>query len=163
MAAGVLGGILAGCGSPAPDSASNLESRAATVNTAKVSATGRTELGAQGTRQVSDARVSGRENRSDQSGRASVSQPAIVDAPDGAMEERTATMSPDIPEAIAKDLGSSDARIRFRALDYWETPSDQPPLTPVFEAMEDEDPAVRAKAAMIVERHMDLEQEQEGE
>ena len=69
----------------------------------------------------------------------------------------------DIPDAIAKDLGSPDPHIRSRALEYWETQLDQPPLTPVFEAMEDEDPAVRAKAGTIVERHMDLVKEQEGE
>lgn len=34
-------------------------------------------------------------------------------------------------------------------------------LTPVVEAMEDEDPVVRSKAAPIVELHMDLEKEQE--
>jgi hypothetical protein len=162
IAACVLIGILAGCGSPASDPTSGLDSRAATGKPANVSATGSAELGAQGTRQVSDARMSGRGDRSGQNDRASASQPAIADKSDETTEERNAVMSPDIPEAIAEDLGSPDARIRYRALDYWETQQDQPPLTPVFEAMEDEDPAVRAKAATIVERHMDLEKEQEG-
>lgn len=163
MAACVLGGILAGCGSPAADPASGLDSRAATVNTAKVSPTGSTELGAQGTGQMSDARVSGRGDRADPNDRVSASQPAIAKKSDESMEERNAALSPDIPEAIAKDLSSPHALIRYRALDYWETQQQQPPLTPVFEAMEDEDPAVRAKAATIVERHMDVEKEPEGD
>ena len=167
MAACVLGGVLTGCGSPASDPASGLDSRAATVNTANVSATSRAELGAQGSGQGSgqgsDTRVSERGDRSGPSDRASTSQPTTAEKSDETTEKRNAAMSPDIPEVIAKDLSSPDAHIRYRALDYWDTQRDQPPLTPVFEAMEDEDPAVRAKAATIVERHMDLETEQEGD
>ena len=163
MAACVLGGVLTGCGSPASDPASGLDSRAATVTTANVSATSRAELGAQGSGQGSDTRVSERGDRSGPSDRASTSQPTTAEKSDETTEKRNAAMSPDIPEVIAKDLSSPDAHIRYRALDYWDTQRDQPPLTPVFEAMEDEDPAVRAKAATIVERHMDLETEQEGD
>ena len=163
MATCVLGGVLTGCGSPASDPASGLDSRAATVNTANVSGTSRAELGAQGPGQGSDTRVSERRDRPGPSDRASTGQPTIVEKSDETTEERNAAMSPDIPEVIAKDLSSPDAHIRYRALDYWDTQRDQPPLTPVFEAMEDEDPAVRAKAATIVERHMDLETEQEGD
>lgn len=167
MAACVFGGVLAGCGSPASDPVSGLDSRAATVNTANESATSRAELGAQGTGrrtgQGSDTRVSERGTRSGPSDRASTGQPTIEEKSDEPTEERNAAMSPDIPEVVAKDLSSPDAHVRYRALDYWETQRDQPPLTPVFEAMEDEDPAVRAKAATIVERHMDLETEQAEE
>lgn len=167
MAACVLGGVLAGCGSPASDPASGPDSPATTVNTANVPATSRAELGAQGmgqrTGQGSDTPVSERVARSGPSDRASTGQPTIAEKSDETTEEGSAAMSPDIPEVIAKDLSSPDAQIRYRALGYWETQRDQPPLTPVFEAMEDEDPAVRAKAATIVERQMDLETEQEGE
>lgn len=163
MAAGVLGGMLAGCGSPASDPVSAVDSRTATVNTAKGSGIHGSGLDAQGTGQVSDARVSERTNRPGPSDRTSVAQPEAVDKSDEQTEERHASISPDIPDAIAKDLGSPDPHIRSRALEYWETQLDQPPLTPVFEAMEDEDPAVRAKAGTIVERHMDMVKEQEGE
>lgn len=66
---------------------------------------------------------------------------------------------PSIPDSIAKDIGSPDARARYRALDYWETKGTQAPLDPVFEAMEDEDEAVRAKATEIIERYWDAEHE----
>ncbi len=163
MAACVLGGVLTGCGSPASDPTSGLDSRAATGKTANASANGSAELGAQGTGQVSDAHLSGRGDRSVPSDRASANQPTIAKKSDETTEERNTEMSPDIPETVAKDLGSPDAHIRYRALDYWETQLDQPPLTPVFEAMEDEDPGVRAKAATIVERHMDLEKAHEAD
>lgn len=163
MAACVLGGALAGCGSSSSEPASGLDSRAATGKTMNASATGRAELGAQGTAQVSDARVSERRDRSGLSDRVPARQPAIAEKREETPEERTAAMSPDIPEAIAKDLGSPDAHVRYRALDYWDTQPTQPPLTPVFEAMEDEDSAVRAKAATIVEQHMDLEKAQARE
>lgn len=152
MAACILGGILAGCGSSASDPASGIASRQAAVNTAKMSPTASPEYRAPGAGQASDAPVSGRGNR------ASASQPAIAKQSDEPTEERTAALPPDIPEAITKDLGSPEAHVRYRALDYWETPQkQQPPLTPVFEAMEDEDAGVRTKAATIVERHMDVE------
>lgn len=68
---------------------------------------------------------------------------------------------PSIPDSIAKDIGSPDARTRYRALDHWETKGTQAPLDPVFEALEDEDEAVRAKATAILERHWAMEQERE--
>lgn len=154
--------VLAGCGPPASDPVSGLDSRAATGKTANVSATSGAEIGAQTTGQASDARVSGRGDHSGQTDKASTGQPAISGKSDGTTDERNTSLSPNIPETVAKDLGSPDARVRYHALDYWETQQDQPPLIPVFEAMEDEDPAVRAKAATIVEQRMDLEQEQEG-
>ncbi|HSL05655.1 MAG TPA: hypothetical protein VK901_19195 [Nitrospiraceae bacterium] len=67
---------------------------------------------------------------------------------------------PSIPDSIAKDLGSPDARARYRALDHWETKGTQAPLDPVFEAMEDEDEAVRAKATAIIEQQWAIEHEQ---
>jgi hypothetical protein len=68
---------------------------------------------------------------------------------------------PSIPDSIAKDLVSSDARTRYRALDHWEAKDTKAPLDPVFEAMEDEDEAVRAKATAIVEKHWAAEKERE--
>jgi hypothetical protein len=73
--------------------------------------------------------------------------------------------SANLPASIAKDLASPDARTRYRALDHWETKEDsklsKSPLDPVFEAMEDEDEAVRAKATAIVEQYWTAEQERE--
>lgn len=161
IAAGVLGGVLAGCGSPASDPPSGLNSRAAAVDTAKGSETRSAEVGTQKPEQVSDTRLSGTGDRSGQNDRPSAGRQAIAEKSDETMEERNAETSPDIPESIVKDLSSPDPHIRYRALDYWGTQVDEPPLTPVFEAMEDEDPAVRAKAATIVERHIDLKKEQE--
>ena len=68
---------------------------------------------------------------------------------------------PSIPDSIAKDIGSPDARTRYRALDHWEAKDSKAPLDPVFEAMEDEDEAVRAKATAIVEKHWAAEKERE--
>lgn len=158
----VLAGGVSACGSSASDPASGLDSRAATGKPANVSATSSTELGAQRTRQVSDAPVTEKWDRSGQSDRASADQAAIADRTDGTTDEGNAVISPNIPEAIAKDLGSPDAHIRYRALDYWETQGAQAPLDAVFEALDDDDAAIRAKAASIVEQHMDLEKEQDG-
>lgn len=58
-------------------------------------------------------------------------------------------------------MGSPEARDRYRALDYWEAKDNKAPLDPVFEALEDKDPAVRAKATAIVERRWAIEQERE--
>jgi hypothetical protein len=66
-----------------------------------------------------------------------------------------------IPKAVAKDLNSSDARDRYRALDYWEEKDSKAPIDPVFDAMGDDDPAVRAKAAAIIERYTAAGEERE--
>ena len=71
----------------------------------------------------------------------------------GKDDENNQPQSPKLPESIAKDLASPDARERFRALNHWEEKGEtKAPLDPVFEAMEDEDEAVRAKATAIVEQ-----------
>jgi hypothetical protein len=64
-----------------------------------------------------------------------------------------------IPPSVEKDLQSLEARDRYRALDYWEAKDSKAPLDPVFEAIEDDDPAVRAKATAIVEQYWAAEQE----
>jgi hypothetical protein len=53
---------------------------------------------------------------------------------------------------VARDLGSTDPRDRSRALEHWNIKGGDAPLDLVFEAMEDEDEAVRAKATAIVEQ-----------
>jgi HEAT repeat protein len=63
--------------------------------------------------------------------------------------------------AVANDLDSLDARVRYRALDHWEAKDSKASLDPIFEAMEDDDPAVRAKATAIVEQRWAAEQERE--
>jgi len=68
---------------------------------------------------------------------------------------------PGIPPAIAKDLDSPDALIRFRALNHWDKQDTKAPLDPVFEALEDEDEAVRAKATALIERQWAIERERE--
>lgn len=66
---------------------------------------------------------------------------------------------PGIPEKVLTDLGAADPRTRYRALEHWEVKDNNVSLDPVFEAMEDEDEAVRAKAAEIVEQRWAEKQE----
>jgi hypothetical protein len=68
---------------------------------------------------------------------------------------------PGIPESIAKDINSPDARVRLRALDHWEKKGSKAPLLPLFDALEDEDDVVRAKATEIIERQWAIEREGE--
>jgi hypothetical protein len=68
---------------------------------------------------------------------------------------------PGIPKSIAKDLDSPDARFRIKALNHWDTKGTKAPLDPVFEALEDENEAVRAKATAIIEQRWAAEQEKE--
>jgi hypothetical protein len=82
----------------------------------------------------------------------------------GKVDADTQSTALNLPESIAKDLTSPDARDRYRALDHWESKNSKgikTPLDPVFEAMEDDDPAVRAKATAIVEQYWAAEQERE--
>jgi hypothetical protein len=67
---------------------------------------------------------------------------------------------PNVPEAIAQGLTSPDASARLQALNYWGKPENKAPLDPLYEAVEDVDPAVRAKATEIIERHWAAEQQQ---
>jgi len=68
---------------------------------------------------------------------------------------------PGIPDSIAKGLESPDARERIQALDHWEKKETKAPLDPVFEAFEDENEAVRAKATAIIEQQWAIERERE--
>jgi len=67
-----------------------------------------------------------------------------------------------LPDDVAQNLTSLDARVRYQALDHWDAKGGPAPLDPVFEAMEDEDPGVRARATAIVEQAWASEEEQEG-
>lgn len=164
----VVSGGLSACGAPGSDPASGLDPRAATGKTANTSEAGEAALGAKGKGQASGVRVSMGPERSGENGRTSADQAAISDRTDGTADEGNAVLSPNIretsfniPETVARSLGSPDARERYRALDYWETQGAQAPLDAVFEALDDDDAAIRAKAASIVEQHMDLEKEQD--
>ena len=66
---------------------------------------------------------------------------------------------PGIPNAIAKGLDSPNAFDRLQALDHWEKKGSKAPLDPVFEALEDENEAVRAKATAIIEQQWVIERE----
>jgi hypothetical protein len=82
----------------------------------------------------------------------------------GKDDENNQPQVANLPETIAKDLASPDARVRYRALDHWEAKDgrdSKAPLEPVFEAMEDDDPAVRAKATAIIDQYWAAEQERE--
>ena len=70
------------------------------------------------------------------------------------VNQSSVSLIADIPDSVAKDLDSPNTRERYRALDHWETKGTQSPLDPVFEALEDDDPAVRANAAAIVEQYV---------
>lgn len=68
---------------------------------------------------------------------------------------------PLIPESIIKDLNSPDARVRLQAMSHWGSKETTAPLDPLFEALDDEDPAVQAKAIEIIERYWAVEKERE--
>ncbi len=68
---------------------------------------------------------------------------------------------PGVPESIAKDLNSPDALDRLQALDYWEKKGTKASFDPVFEALEDENEAIRAKATEIIERQWAIERDRE--
>ena len=57
-----------------------------------------------------------------------------------------------------KDLASPDPSTRLRTLEYWDTKDIQLPSNPVFEAMEDEGEAVRARTIEIIEQQSAIEQ-----
>jgi HEAT repeat protein len=81
-------------------------------------------------------------------------------SPSGKTNTRDRPIIPGIPDPIAKDLDSSDARVRLQALNHWAAPQTTAPLDPLYEALEDEDETVRAKATEIVERRWAAEQGQ---
>jgi hypothetical protein len=147
--------MLIGCGSSTSDPAPGLDSRAAAAQGPAV--------GAQSAGQASNAGASLRGGSAERDGsgqydRSGTDQPEqSAGKPDGSAPSPALN----IPDTIAKDLGSPNPSARYRALDYWETKGTQASMDPVFEAMEDEDPSVRAKAAAIIEQRWEAEQERE--
>jgi hypothetical protein len=80
-------------------------------------------------------------------------------APNVETDGREKLPVPVIPDSIAKDLDSPDARVRLEALDHWGAQGTKAPLDPLFVAMDDEDEAVRRKATEIIERYWGAEHE----
>lgn len=136
---------MAGCGAPSSDKPAKSELR---------EETGKVEARAENARPIT--------GKTGQEGAQSTAPTGSADA--AQQESETASsLSANVPPAIAMDLASPDARTRYRALDYWDNKENQVSLDPVFEAMEDDDPAVRAKATAIVEQYYSREQEGERE
>lgn len=146
----VLCSLMAGCGSPASDKPVSLE-----LHTGSGESEVRTGAATPGIGQARHADLGAGGEQSDQRGVAA-NQPVITT---GQAAKRNPLPSPTIPEAIVKDLTSFDARDRYHALDYWDSKDKKAPLDPVFTAMEDEDPAVRAKATAIVEQYWAADRE----
>lgn len=138
----LLAGV-AGCGPASSDNGPNLKQRAS----AEGSAAGNSS--ASGT-------ISTSVGNSASQGDGLPSKPGTTNLK---TDETDKSPVPGIPTAIAKDLDSPDARLRLRALDHWETKGAKAPLDPVFEALEDEDDAVRAKATAIIEQRWAADKE----
>ena len=84
----------------------------------------------------------------------SITQATELDHGDSKTEQKV----PRVLELVLKDLASSDPETRLLALDYWDAEHIHLLLGPVFEAMEDKDAAVRARATAIIERLWAVEQ-----
>jgi hypothetical protein len=135
--------LLAGCGSPASDQPASLELRAGNGKSEVRTGTAQPRVGNIGQAATQSVTATGSSGTTQQG------------------DEGAPSFPPNIPAAVVKDLASSDARDRYRALDHWEVTDIKAPLDPVFEAMEDDDPAVRAKATAIAEQYWAARQERE--
>lgn len=131
-----------GCGSSVPDESASLQSPPA------VTASHAEKAGAAHSLRMGEATTHQNMIEREASGATALNQ----------SEARNPASIP-IPSSVANDLASPEARDRYRALDYWEAKDRKAPLDPVFEAMEDEDPAVRAKATAIVEQYWAMAEE----
>jgi hypothetical protein len=131
-----------GCGAPPSDKVPGQESRAAITGSSQSAPSQNINQGTNRPGLLSDVSQAANTAGSNQQNRLA-----------GKDEENNQPQVANLPETIAKDLASPDARERFRALNHWEEKGEtKAPLDPVFEAMEDEDEAVRAKATAIVEQ-----------
>ncbi|MBH0186045.1 MAG: hypothetical protein HP477_11715, partial [Nitrospira sp.] len=133
---------MVGCGAPSSDKVPGQESRAAIAgsNQSAPAQSINQEINKPGP--LSDVSQAANTGNSNQRNR-------LI----GKDEESSQPQPQKLPESITKDLASPDARERFRALSHWEENGEvKAPLDAVFEAMEDEDEAVRAKATAIVEQ-----------
>jgi len=138
----VLVMVVGGCGSSVPDESASLRSPQ-TVNASHAEKASAPHSAPDGDMKMHEKKVEGMVY-----GTASVDQSGA----------HTLASISSIPLSVAKDLYSPEARDRYRALDYWEAKDSKAPLDPVFEAIEDDDPAVRAKATAIVERYWTTEE-----
>ena len=131
-----------GCGSSAPDEGASLrpQSMVSTSDVAKASASHSLP--------VENTAIGEKKTEGKTSGVALDNQP----------ENSHPLAISSIPHPVVNDLASPEARTRLRALEHWEQKDNTAPLDPVFEAMEDEDEAVRAKATAIVEQRWAIEQ-----
>ena len=152
MAVGCLSLMwMVGCGAPSSDKVPGQESRAAVAGSNQNATSQNSNQGTPRPGFLSGASQAANAGNSSQEQRLT-----------GTVDERTQPQPPALPESIAKDLASPDARDRYRALNHWEEKGGaKTPLDLVFEAMEDEDEAVRAKAEAIVEQRWAKEQARE--
>jgi hypothetical protein len=154
---------LAGCGSASSDNAPSRESRASARGPA---AQGGGQGGKTGITPISTGNETGSTPgkgtgpEGDSIGQGDKLSKAI-DTSNIETDGRDKLPVPGIPESIAKGLDSPDVRDRIRALDHWEKKGTKAPLDPVFEALEDEDDAVRAKATAIIEQRWAEDEERE--
>ncbi len=152
---------LAGCGPTSSDNAPSFESRASVGGPAARGA-GQAEKGSKplAASGIETGFVSGK-NRVP--GGDNIGQEDKLSKPAGTAnvesDGRDKLPVPGIPESIAKALDSPDARVRLQALDHWEKKGSKVPLDPLFEALEDENDAVRAKATAIIEQQWAIERE----
>lgn len=131
-----------GCGAPPADKVPGQESRAA------IAGSNRIETPQNINQRINRPGLLPGESQAENAGSSNQRSPLA-----GKDDENNQPQFPKLPESIAKDLDSPDARDRFRALNHWEEKDGaKAPLDPVFEAMEDEDEAVRGKATAIVEQ-----------
>lgn len=154
---------LAGCGPASSDNAPSLESRAS-VGGPAARTTGQGEKGFIPLAAAGE-RIGSASGRGTVPGGDSIGQEDKLSKPAGIAnvesDGRDKLPVPGIPESIAKGLDSLDVRDRIQALDHWEKKGAKPPLDPVFEALEDENDAVRAKATAIIEQQWAIERERE--
>jgi hypothetical protein len=142
---------MVGCGAPSSDKVPGQESRAAVAGSDQSPPAQHINQGINRPGLLSDASQAADTARLNQQNR-------LVVKDDASNQPQSANL----PAAIAKDLASPDARERFRALNHWEEKGEaKAPLDLVFEAMEDEDEAVRAKAEAIVEQRWAAEHDRE--
>lgn len=154
---------LSGCGPASSDNAPNLESRGSAGGPAS---RGTGQEGKTGITPASTANETGSDpGKGTVLGGNSIGQgdklPKLVAPANGEPDGRDKLPVPGIPESIAKGLDSPDPRVRLQALDHWEKKGSNAPLDPLFEALEDENDAVRAKATAIIEQQWAIERERE--
>jgi len=150
----VLAG-LAGCGPASSDKSQNLGPRASSAGESLLSKQGSSIGSTSGVEPIS-----GR-NSTSQGEKLQSQSVGTTDSKTGGRDQPPAPSIPDIPDSVAKDLASPYVDVRLRALDHWEAKKTTAPLDLVFEALEDEDEAVQAKATEIVEKRFAAEQGRE--